>query len=278
MRTCFVILHYLAEDVTCKCLDSILALDGAADINVVVVDNCSPDGSGERLKKKYVGEHCIHFISMNSNEGFARGNNAGYNYARKHFNPDFIVVMNNDVILEDREFTKKIEVAYRDRPFAVLGPDIVTADGRHQNPCRTRALSLNETRVLRTKMRLKLALLPVFYALGRCGKPCFTDNDWTDAAEDCVLHGSCLVFSREFIDVRQYAFNPETFLYCEEDILNAECTKEGLVMRYSPDLKVKHLEDCSTRAAAKSVYGSVRKKYENLVRSLNIFVKTLEKR
>lgn len=276
MRTSFVILHYLAEEVTCKCLDSLLSLNGGEDISIVVVDNCSPDGSGERLKKKYAAQHRIHFVMLASNEGFARGNNAGYSYAREHFDPDFIVVMNNDVIIDDTDFAAKIESAYGDCPFAALGPDIETADGRHQNPYRSRPLSLLEARVLRLKMFMKLAFLPLFYIFGRYDKAVHTsDEDWRNASGSAVLHGSCLIFSRDFIDVRENAFNPETFLYCEEDILNAECAREYLVMRYSPDLKVKHLEDCSTRAAARNSWPRARRKYRNLVRSFGVLVKIL---
>lgn len=276
MRTSFVILHYLAEDVTCKCLDSLLSLKGGEDVSIVVVDNCSPDGSGGRLKRKYAAHDSVHFVPMAANEGFARGNNAGYRYAVEHFNPDFVVVMNNDVIIDDPDFVRRVEEEYANHPYAVLGPDIISAAaGKHQNPYRAKALSLNEARMFRLKMRLKLAFLPVFYALGHCDKPCFSEKEWRNASDGCVLHGACLVFSRDFIAVRQFAFNPGTFLYCEEDILNAECAKAGLVMRYSPGLKVKHLEDCSTRSAHKSAYARVRRKYRNLVRSSGVLARAL---
>lgn len=278
MRTCFVILHYLAEDVTAKCLDSVLALR-SGDISIVVVDNASPDGSGSRLKMKYASEHRVNFVMMDANEGFARGNNAGYRFAVDNFSPDFVVVMNNDVIIDDKDFAYRIADEYVNHPFAVLGPDIVSvATGKHQNPFRAKALSLNQVRLLQLKMSLKLAFLPVFYAFGRYEKPCFTDSEWRNASEGSVLHGACFIFSRDFIDVRPYAFNPATFLYCEEDILNAECRRAGLVMRYSPALAVKHFEDCSTRAAGKKEYTRVRNKYVNLLHSLNVCVKILEKR
>ena len=276
MRTSFVILHYLAEEVTCKCLDSLLSLNGGEDVSIVVVDNCSPDGSGGRLKREYAAHDSVHFVPLAANEGFARGNNAGYRYAVEHFNPDFVIVMNNDVIIDDPDFVRRVEEEYANHPYAVLGPDIISAAaGKHQNPYRAKALSLNEARMFRLKMRLKLAFLPVFYALGHCDKPCFSEKEWRNASEGCVLHGACLVFSRDFIAVRQFAFNPGTFLYCEEDILNAECARESLIMRYSPGLKVMHLEDCSTRSAHKSTYARVRRKYRNTVRSSGVLVRAL---
>lgn len=46
MRCTFVILHYMASDVTSRSINAVLALHREDDISVVVVDNASPDGSG----------------------------------------------------------------------------------------------------------------------------------------------------------------------------------------------------------------------------------------
>lgn len=41
----------------------------------------------------------MHVIASEKNLGFARGNNLGIRYARSHFEPDFIVAANSDIIL-----------------------------------------------------------------------------------------------------------------------------------------------------------------------------------
>ncbi len=40
--------------------------------------------------------------------GFSRANNKGYRYAVEKYNPDFIVMTNNDIIFKQREFIDKI--------------------------------------------------------------------------------------------------------------------------------------------------------------------------
>ena len=57
-RFAFVVLHYLAEDLTITCVENILARFTAPDqgkhsVHVVVVDNGSPNGSGDRLAMRW---------------------------------------------------------------------------------------------------------------------------------------------------------------------------------------------------------------------------------
>lgn len=284
MHITFVILHYLAADVTSNCIDSLLSNCGHEDISLVVVDNCSPDGSGASLAGKYSSENRVHFILLERNEGFARGNNAGYAYAVENLNPDFVVVMNNDVIIADSNFVKGIADEYSREPFAVLGPDIwAVAAGVHQNPIRLSPLNLHEVRVLRMKMAAKYRFFLYNYLswnlklmLGIAKRPGAGESDYARPHEGCVLHGSCLIFSRDFISERKCAFNPDTFLYTEEDILHLECSRASLVIRYTPGLKVVHLEDASTKAAFSSSYRRDRNKYRCLVQSLDVLSKLLE--
>lgn len=274
-RVGFVILHYLAADVTRRCIDSLLERFSSPDVFVVVVDNASPDGSGAVLKEELSSNPRVSVLLLEKNEGFARGNNAGYRFAVDRFDPDFIVVMNNDVMIEDDRFIDRILEEYSRAPFAVLGPDIwSTADCCHQSPVRLSLMSLAQARRLRTKMSFKhrfFFLLPP--ASGRVAED---SSYWSECHRDCVLHGACLVFSRDFIAVRENAFNPSTFLYAEEDILSLECIREGLCMVYSPDLKVNHMEDVSTKAAFKSACARRRMKYGRLVESLDVLVSLME--
>ena len=106
--------------------------------------------------------------------------------------------------------------------------------------------------------------------------PLPVDHDSANPHDDCVLHGACYIFSRDFTAARSVAFNPATFLYMEEDILQLECVRGGLKMRYSPALQVIHLEDASTRAAYGSVYKRTKFKCVKLVESLDIFIGMLD--
>ena len=70
MKIAFVILHYNVVDETEKCIESILTRCDADNYSIVVVDNCSLNGSGEKLYKKYQDESKVHVILNKKNLGF----------------------------------------------------------------------------------------------------------------------------------------------------------------------------------------------------------------
>ncbi len=284
MRYCFVILHYMAHGVTRCCLDALLSVLPGTESSIVIVDNGSPDDSGTKLREEYAGNPRLSFLILKENMGFAKGNNEGYRYAMEHFDPDFIIMMNNDILITDPCFIEKISAEYEANPFAVLGPDIfVPLLDRHQNPARLQPMSKEEAVAIRKKYACKNRHFFYNYATWnlklafRINKyPLPVDHDSANPHDDCVLHGACYIFSRDFTAARSVAFNPATFLYMEEDILQLECVRGGLKMRYSPALQVIHLEDASTRAAYGSVYKRTKFKCAKLVESLDIFIGMLD--
>jgi len=261
MKIGFVVLHYKAYDMTIKCIDALLNLLTTKDYLIVIVDNGSADGSGEKLSDKYKDYSCVKVILNTKNLGFARGNNVGYRYLKKCYNPRFIIVMNNDVVITQKDFIDKMESIYEKNRFDVLGPDIINPFLEiHQNPSRLRPLTHDEVKS-RYKSFLRRVKLPHLYyylsVVRRHLKPNSrsTNNmNYQIAREGVVLHGACYIFSTNYIKHRVDCFNPCTFLYHEEDILFYECMKSGLKVLYSPEIFVEHYEDVSTDAAFKSEF------------------------
>ena len=77
----FVILNYRTMDETMDCVKSIDEHIREAH-EIVIVDNASPDGSGEKLRQVYDGRGDIKVIINADNLGYACGNNAGIKQAR----------------------------------------------------------------------------------------------------------------------------------------------------------------------------------------------------
>lgn len=276
----FVILHYMAYDVSCRCLDSLLKVSEGRNVSIVVVDNCSPDDSGTKLEAAYGGRVTV--LRNSSNEGFARGNNLGCEHLRAHCDCDFIVVMNNDVIIEDSSFFDKVEAVYARSSFAVLGPDIVTPSGEHQNPRYRRQPGLlrgyeaSQLPALRERYLERSRHFYLKRLTGKIKSLLRTRRERSPQAiippqmEGVVLHGACLIFSRDFIQAREHFFNPGTFLYMEEDILHCECMRSSLRMLYDGSLQVLHLEDASTSAAYRRPARAEYMKLQEHLRSLEV--------
>ena len=108
-RFAFVILHYIAIEDTKRCVYSILENCKENDVNIVIVDNASPDNSGKELEKIFKENENIKIIINKENLGFSAGNNVGFKYVKKYIKSDFIILCNNDTYLLDDKFYEEIE-------------------------------------------------------------------------------------------------------------------------------------------------------------------------
>ena len=106
MKIGFVILHYQLENLTKKCVSSIIK--HMPDAIIVIVDNCSPNHSGKRLQAFYAQKENIVCLLNSENQVFAKGNNIGYRYLKQHYSCDYICCINNDTIVNDSSFAEKI--------------------------------------------------------------------------------------------------------------------------------------------------------------------------
>lgn len=277
----FVILHYMAYEMTCECVDLLLDNFKDNDIHIAIVDNASSNGSGAKLAEKYEGQSCVSVILSKENLGFAKGNNIGYSYLKENFDCDFMIVMNNDVLIRDKSFLDKIPDIYERTEFAVLGPDIINpVSKKHQSPVRLVGYTDAQVKYEINKWEKYLKLIKIYYLrhyiFGWIKRflPKRTVNtiDYNTDYVDSVLQGACFVFSNNFIKRRQYAFNPSTFLYFEEDILQLECRQSGLKMVFCPQLCVEHLEDISTNAVFNSNYKKDKMKIPEMIKSMKVFL------
>ena len=89
-----IIVNYNQIGLTAECIKSIYEKTDKTDFEIIVVDNASPEGDPEILLKSFPE---IKLIKSVENLGFAGGNNLGV----KHASGDFILLLNNDTVLEN---------------------------------------------------------------------------------------------------------------------------------------------------------------------------------
>lgn len=271
----FVILHYQAFDETISCISAI-ASRVMGEKKIIVVDNCSPNGSGKILKEKYSKSELVHVVLAEKNLGFAQGNNLGFKEAKKE-HPDFIVVMNNDVFIEQDDFTNRVYSVFHECNFDILGPDIYsTKINDHQNPQRENNYSLNELEQSRNKLLFKDThkwMLRIKYLFPFVGDKSSGREHYTkERKEGVVLHGACYIFSKHFIDLHEECFYSETFMYFESYILHYLAQKENLRMVYEPSIKVLHHEDVATNLSYASRYSKSIFVNRCLLESCEVFI------
>lgn len=275
----FVILHYLTIEDTQECVRSILDLCGEYDFHIVIVDNASPNGTGGELEKLYSGHDRITVILNKENLGFAKGNNVGFIYAKKNLKADYIILINNDTLMVQKTFCKNIEDCFHATRFAVMGPMILSADGKFvSNPINERHLDKKEVeeriRFVRKRLFILRWHLSTFVQIRDRIR---NKNSWKDASQYLVqkknvrLHGSCLIFSSIYAD-KFDGLDDRTFMYEEERFLQKRLQDNHLVSVYDPKTVIYHKEGSSTGILQKS---SRKKQFfylSNDLESLNILL------
>lgn len=286
MDIVFVILHYMVEEETCKCVEYIRKRIDTKDYHIVIVDNASPDDSGKRIEKAFAESRDVTVILNKENLGFARGNNVGFFYAKQQWNPKYIVLMNNDVYLLERELFGKLEQEYSDSRFAVLGPLIMTGDGRcNVNPIRVKPMEkedvVKEIRLYRRKkIEYQYYLIGIknfFYKIikGNKASTIKKNKDYIERKENVQLHGCFMAFSQEYIE-KFDGLDDRTFLYREEAILYKHMLENHMKTVYLPDIMVFHKEDASTDQLVKTEREKALFEIKNHLDSLNVMLEVYE--
>ncbi|NCE77811.1 glycosyltransferase family 2 protein [Turicibacter sp. TS3] len=280
-KTVFVILHYLALDDTLECIDSIKKNIDYKNYEIVVVDNASPNGSGEKLSTIFMNQKNIHILKNSENEGFAKGNNFGYKFAKETLNANFIIIINNDTLIYDSKFVSKVVNFYKESEYHILGPKIIsTKDNMNQNP-------LNN--IMKTKSEVLFSIIKygILYIMNvtkiediyknvklyfKKDKIRLTKNDKEKCVYDSPLHGSCLIFSPSFVKNNNEAFYSHTFLFLEEDILYYLSKFKKYKLLYYPFVTIYHKEDSSTDILLNKPNEKRRFIYKNIIKSSVVFL------
>ncbi|WP_454873268.1 glycosyltransferase [Paraburkholderia xenovorans] len=113
-----IVLTYNNLALTKDCLESLEQHSNGVDLEIVVVDNASTDGSGEYLSSWAASRPAAKVILNAENLGFAGGNNAGLAAATG----DYLVILNNDTVVT-RDWARRMVNHFRNHPrLGILGP------------------------------------------------------------------------------------------------------------------------------------------------------------
>lgn len=113
-----IVLTYNNLALTKDCLDSLVLYSDGIDLEIVVVDNASSDGSPAYLSLWAASRANVKLILNHDNHGFSAGNNLGLAVA----DGDYLVILNNDTVVT-RGWARRMVNHLRNAPeIGVLGP------------------------------------------------------------------------------------------------------------------------------------------------------------
>lgn len=125
----FAIVNWNTRDLLRRCLRSALTEAGAYDVQILVADNGSDDGSADMVATEFPQ---VTLIRNDHNAGFAAAHASLFPLSRGRYH----VLVNSDIELTTGCLEAMDERMRRDDSIGVLGPQIVGPGGEIQPSCR----------------------------------------------------------------------------------------------------------------------------------------------
>ena len=123
-----IIVNWNGKKYLKDCLDAVFN-QKYENFEVILVDNGSEDDSVEFVIKNYPETK---IIKLKENTGYARGNNYGIEEALKDKNNSYIVLLNNDTIIDKNWLIELIKTAESDEKIGMAGSKALFKDGKVQ--------------------------------------------------------------------------------------------------------------------------------------------------
>jgi GT2 family glycosyltransferase len=229
-----VIVNYKTRDLLRDCLRSVHASQGTFTYEVIVVDNCSSDGSVEMVKHEFPK---VHLIASEIGGGYAYANNLGLRKARGRC----ILLLNPDTLLPPTALRDMLLFMEEHPDAGVAGPKLVLADGSLDLACRRSFPTLDIAFYRLVGLSKRYPDSPRYnrYNLG------YLDPDRLTEVDSVV--GAFMLIRREALD--QAGLLDERFFAFAEDIDLCYRIKvdHGWKVYYNPAVVVTHYKGQSMK-------------------------------
>src|SRR6185503_15123148 len=107
------------------CLKSLYETGMKNSFDIVVVDNGSTDGSQKMLAEKYPE---VQLVQNAGNVGLGKASNQGI----EHTNGKYVLLLNNDTIVNGKSFDAMIELLDKEPKAGAVGGKLLNPDGTTQ--------------------------------------------------------------------------------------------------------------------------------------------------
>jgi len=225
---CVLILNYQSYQDT---IDYVQCLQKQENIqvNILIVDNCSPNCSFDILKSTFRDVKNIKVIVSERNGGYAYGNNFGLHYLEKE-DIDYILISNNDIEIKDPLLLCKMVERYKTLKNPAFVSPIMHINGM-QSPHPAWKIPTLKEDVAGSLRILALNIDTITTYAIQSGK--------NSMLVDC-LPGSFFM-GRKDIFYKIGLMDDKTFLYMEEAILAYKVKINNLNNYLFIDLKYEHM-------------------------------------
>lgn len=220
---------------------------------ILVVDNNSTDDSYKKLS--YLKNDKINVIQTDENKGYAYGNNYGIKYLNKHYDLDYIIISNPDIIVTEKDIEKLKKDLDTNSDIALISPTIKQLDEikRGWRLPTIKDEILSNINYYHKKVEKKLE---------------YDENKYNNNLTKVdVVSGCFFMIRKDIFDLVGY-FDEATFLYYEENILGKKLNNIGKKTYVDNKVTITHDLSVSVNKSFNSI-----KKYKILKESQKYYVK-----
>jgi GT2 family glycosyltransferase len=260
-RVSIIIINWNGWQDTIECLNSVLKIN-YPHFDLIVVDNGSQDDSIEKLEE-YSSELRLNssgfvLIKKSKNYGFALGNNIGINYAMENLNPDYILLLNNDTVVDTYFLDQLVKTGEENPKNGIIGPVVYYYHQKHKISIYGGNLNLYT---------------------GLTSYPHLDTHDSGIQSEIDYISGCCLLIKKSAIE-KVGLLKSNYFLYYEDVEWCYRVKKHDYRIIYQPAAKIFHKESPTAKNPT-GVYYLTRnrwwfmKEYTNTIQYSIFFVLSL---
>ena len=228
-----IIVSWNVQDLLRQCLASVETGRGDLELEVIIVDNASSDGSAEMVAVEFPW---VELIAQKENVGFTRGNNQGIARATGRY----LLLLNPDTQVLGQALSKMVDLMDSEATIGALGPQLLFPDGSVQSSRRrfpTLATGFFESTWLQSIA--PRSVTRHYYVTDR-PDDAVSEVDW--------VMGACLMVRREACE-QVGPLDEGYFMYSEEMEWQQRIKDAGWRVIYYPPAQVIHHEGKSSEQA-----------------------------
>ena len=231
-----IIVNYNVKEFLKNSLESIRKSSADLNVETIVVDNASSDGSVEEISEKYPE---VKLIKNQDNVGFGAANNQALEQAEGKY----ILLLNPDTIVKEDTFTTLIKFLNEYPDAGIVSCKVLNPDGTLQLACRR---SFPGPWTSFTKVTGLSTLFPKSRLFARYN---LTYLDENEVNEVDAISGSFMFLKKEVYD-KVGGFDKRFFMYGEDLDYCYRIQSAGFKVYYVPLTEIIHYKGESTKRSS----------------------------
>lgn len=231
-KVALVTVNYGGKNDTLELIDSVKNLDtDGLDFKFIVVDATAGEWIGDSVKGK---PSYLEFLQAGENKGFAGNYNVGMRYAVA-WGADYILIINNDTLLGDKQLIKKLKEALDNNPEALaISPKIYFAPGYEFHKKRYKKEDIGKV-IWYAGGKFDWAnMQSIHRGIDRVDNDNFNKIEPTD-----FVSGACLLIRKPVLEKYGY-FDENLFAYFEDNDWQRKILKSGGKLYYHGGTYIYH--------------------------------------